>query len=284
MLGGFVAAALLHWFDWRAVFLFGAGVGLTLLPLVLWALPEPLAFLLARRNARTLDNINKLLARCGHDAITALPPADPKTSTPYLAVFSAAQRAATLRVTTINLLFIVTVYYFLSWLPQLIVDAGFSASIATSVSATASLAGVVAAVGFGVLAGFTGLRPLLAATMVGLGIAIAAFGYTPSSLVLLTSVAAVAGIFQFSGIVGLYTMIADAFPPEMRATGTGFVMGIGRICGALSPAIAGALFAVGGGRGEVSLIMGAGAIIAGAIVALPAAQRKDADKMIRTQA
>jgi MFS family permease len=68
-------------------------------------------------------------------------------------------------------------------------------------------------------------------------------------------------------MAGLYTMVAETFPAQMRATGAGFVMGIGRIGAALSPAIAGALFGLGGGRGEVSAMMGLGALLAGLIVA-----------------
>lgn len=267
MFGGFVAAGLLHWFDWRAVFLFGAAVSLVLLPLVLWWLPEPMAFLLARRDDRTLTKVNALLSRYGHEAVDGLPPPPPPAPAAYRAIIGGRQLGATLRITAINLLFITTVYYFLSWLPQLVVGAGFSPSIGTSVSATANFAGVVAAIGFGVAAGRVGLRPLLAAAMVGFGIAVAVFGYTPASLPLLALVAAVAGACQFSCMAGLYTMVAETFPAQMRATGAGFVMGIGRIGAALSPAIAGAVFGLGGGRGEVSAMMGLGALLAGLIVA-----------------
>jgi benzoate transport len=269
MFGGFVAAGLLHWFDWRAVFLFGAAVSLVLLPLVLWWLPEPMAFLLARRDDRTFTKVNALLSRYGHEAVDGLPPPPPPPPAPaaYRAIIGRRQLGATLRITAINLLFITTIYYFLSWLPQLVVGAGFSPSIGTSVSATANFAGVVAAIGFGVAAGRVGLRPLLAAAMVGFGIAVAVFGYTPASLPLLVLVAAVAGACQFSCMAGLYTMVAETFPAQMRATGAGFVMGIGRIGAALSPAIAGALFGLGGGRGEVSAMMGLGALLAGLIVA-----------------
>jgi AAHS family 4-hydroxybenzoate transporter-like MFS transporter len=269
MIGGFIAAALLHRFPWPAVFLFGAGLAAVLLPMVLLWLPEPLAFPMARRNARSLDRVNLFLARCGHAPVAELPPAEPPAPAPYRAIFGRGQAAATLRITAVNLLFIISVYYFLSWLPQLVADAGFSAATATSLSATSSLVGVAACLGFGVLAGWLKLRPLVATTMIAMGLSLAVFGFTPASLVLLTCSAALVGVFLFSGIVGLYSTIADTFAPQMRTTGTGFVMGVGRAGGALAPLIAGSLFAWGLGRGEVSLAMGVGAVLAGLLVLLP---------------
>lgn len=268
--GGFVAAVLLHWFDWPAVFLFGAVLALLLLFVVALWLPEPLAFLVERRNDGTLGRVNTLLARFGLPAIAALPPIpDAPKSSPYRAIFARGQRAATLRITAVNLLFIMTVYYVLSWMPQMVADSGFSPSIATMVAALASLGGIISCILVGIVAPRVNLRTLVASLMIGLGIATPIFGFTPPSLPLLALMGVIAGGFLYSGITGLYALIVDTFEPRMRATGVGFVMGVGRAAGALAPLIAGTLFAIGAGRGEVSAALGAGALIAGLIVYAP---------------
>ena len=69
------------------------------------------------------------------------------------------------------------------------------------------------------------------------------------------------------GIVGLYTLLAIAFPTHLRATGTGIVIGAGRGGAALAPIIAGYLFQHGMGLQAVSIIMGCGALI-GAVTLL----------------
>jgi MFS family permease len=264
--GGFAAAVLLHYFSWPAVFLFGAGAALLLLPLVVFWLPEPLAFLLARRDSGSLQRVNALLARCNLPAIAELPPIAEKQSAPYRAIFSAGQRAETVRITAVNLLYLMTVYYVLSWMPQMVADAGFSASAGTALSATASLTGAVVCILISLAAPQIRLRALGAAMMVGLGIATALFGYTPPSLVLLAAMAALIGGFLYTGIFGLYATIVDTFEPGMRATGVGFVMGVGRGASALAPAIAGALFELGAGRDIVSAALALLAFAAGLLM------------------
>jgi len=93
--------------------------------------------------------------------------------------------------------------------------------------------------------------------MAGLSVATVVFGYTPPSLILLVAMAGLLGGFLYTGIFGLYATIVDTFDPGMRATGVGFVMGVGRGASALAPAIAGGLFEFGAGRGLVSTMIGA---------------------------
>jgi len=74
-------------------------------------------------------------------------------------------------------------------------------------------------------------------------------------------------------VSGLYTIIAYAFPTHVRATGTGFVIGVGRGGAILAPAIAGYLMQSGIDAGtapatylaSTAMIMGLGSLI-GAIV------------------
>lgn len=67
-------------------------------------------------------------------------------------------------------------------------------------------------------------------------------------------------------MVGLYAIFAEAFPTEVRASGTGFVIGIGRGGAALSPIIAGMLFANGASLPSVALMMGLGSTVAAAAI------------------
>jgi len=266
-LGGFAAAALLRTMDWPAVFLLGAALAALLFPFVLWLLPEPLTFLLERRDERSLARVNSLLVRCGHRPIDALPPPLVKsTGAPYKLIFAPIQRFATLQITAVNFLFVMTVYYFWSWLPQMVADAGFDASTGAAISAIASLAGVFGAIALGLLASYYSLRNLVVVSTLGLGLATAAFGFMPNSLILLATMAAVTGGFLVAGTAGLFTTIANTFEPHMRATGTGFVIGIGRGGSALAPAVAGLLFAFGAERAEVSTALGACAVLAGLVL------------------
>ena len=106
-------------------------------------------------------------------------------------------------------------------------------------------------------------RILAVISILGLGLWVIAFGSVPPSREALIIIALLAGSCVATATVGLYVTAADAFEPRVRATGTGFIIGMGRVGSALSPSLAGGLFALGGQRGGVSTAIGACAVIAG---------------------
>ncbi|WP_375402991.1 MFS transporter [uncultured Sphingomonas sp.] len=267
--GGFIAAVLLRFYDWRAVFLFGSGMALLLLPAVLRWLLEPPEFLIERPGEPSLFRLNDYLFRCGVDPVDALPaPTRRSTETAYSAIFAREQRGTTLMITAVNFLYTTTVYFVLSWMSQIVADAGFSASTATALAALAALAGVFAQLFVGVASARAGRRMLVPAVMLAAAGTTALFGFVPASLVPLASMAALLGAFIYGGIAGLYAAIVTSFPTRMRATGVGFVLGIGRGAGALAPAVAGALFAGGFALGVVSGVLALGALAAGLLLAV----------------
>ena len=266
-IGGFAAALLLYRFDWPSVFLLGACATIVLLPVILLWLPESPAFLATRTGPDALGRLNRLRARFGQPALDVMPPRRreaPRAS--YRAIFARGQAGATVMITLVNLLFVMTVYYVLSWLPQMVADIGRTPAFATTVSALAAFVGSLACVLIGLFASAVPHRVIVPIHMIGLGVATAIFGFVPGTTAMLLASAAVLGIFLYGGILGLYGMIVDAFVPEVRATGAGFVMGIGRAGAAIAPALAGFLFAEGASRGLVSIALAAGALMAGLIV------------------
>src|SRR3546814_606194 len=176
-IGGFAAAALLQYFSLHAVFSLGAGMAVILLAAALIWLPEPPAFLIAKRPANALERLNIYLKRCKMASVSALPcTAEQKAGNiSYREIFADGQWRDTLRVTAVNLLFILSVYYILSWMPQLVADLGHSESFATLTSALACATGVVACVMLGMFGTSIPLRWLAGTQMVGLALAIMAF-------------------------------------------------------------------------------------------------------------
>ena len=88
--------------------------------------------------------------------------------------------------------------------------------------------------------------------------------------------------FTNAAIVGYYAAFARGFPAYARATGTGFVLGIGRAGAAGSPIIAGSLFTWLGNDEllTVSAIMSIGAILgAGLFLDAADARRREAARL-----
>lgn len=268
VVGGLLAAWLLPNFGWEAIFFAGSAGALVMLPLVVWLLPESLAFLLTRGGAENLPRVNAVLARFGQPPVDALPEARPVERRGYAAVFAPAQRGATIWLTSANMLFVMATYYVLSWLPQMVADAGFSAADASRISAISSLSGVVGGVLLGLAGNHGGLRWLVSGAVAGLGLSALAFGLVPDSLPLLTLTGAICGFFLFGAAAGLYATLATTYADEARASGTGFVVGVGRVSSAVAPLLAGWLFSVGLSRGEVSAAFGALAVAAALVLLL----------------
>lgn len=269
MIGGFAAAFLLRHFGWEAVFLFGALASLTALPVILLWLPESPAFLLTGRAPGSLDRMNRLLAKCGHPPLAALP-AQPeqKPRAPYREIFSGDQLIPTLWITTANFLFMTATYYFLTWMPQIVADKGFDPASASAMSAIANLFGVASCILLGITALYFPLKRLVTGLALAMGCAVIAFGFAPADHGWLVFTAGMVGICLFGGTTGIYTLIANTFEPRMRVTGGGFAMGMGRVAGALAPTIAGLLFGAGFSLELISIILGGCALLSGLLLRL----------------
>lgn len=275
VVSGLVATVLLQRFEWPAVFLFGAGLAAVMLLVVLVALPEPLAVLLDRRDARSLGRVNALLARFRMPPVESLPPPSARTaSVPYRAIFLPGQRGVTVRITAVYMLFMVTGYFVLSWIPQMSVDGGLSPSAGSLVLTVLNGAAVVTCLIVGGVASRLRLAWLVAGMLGGLGLATAVFGHAPSDFLALAVMAAIVGVFFQGAIVGFYALAVRSFTPGTRATGMGFVTGMGRIASVAGPSGAGALFQLGAGRGVVCAALGSAAILGGILVALPVAAKR----------
>lgn len=262
--GGLLAAALLRHYGWQAVFAAGALGALVMIPAVSLLLPESIAYLMSRKVS--LERLNSVLARCGQPPLDAWPVAGKVAKRGYSAVFAPGQAGATFWLVGVTMLFTFPVYFVLSWLPQMIAEAGFASSTASLASAVASMAGVVGGLLLGWHAQRGGLRWLTSGGMVGLGLATGLFGVTPPALPMLMGMAAACGFFLFGASCGSYATVATTFSDQARAAGSGFVSGAGRVSSAIAPAAAGWLFAAGFDRAIVSTIFGGFAIAAGAIL------------------
>lgn len=267
VIGGFGAAAILKAATWHWVFFAGSIAGALLFVLVLLTLPESPTFLIAKRAHGALERTNGVLSRLGHPAISELPAAVDRERTRYRALFEPGLRPIVLRLTAVAILIATASYYILNWMPQMVVDAGFTPAQGSLVSAQSGMIGFLGGVVFAVFASRFPPTRVAAAAMTGGALALAAVGLVPPVLNLFVLSAGVLG-FCLAGTTGMmYTILANTFPAGLRASGMGFVMGVMRIASAAGPALAGLMFAQGMTRAGVSLIFAVGPLVAAVLVA-----------------
>jgi AAHS family 3-hydroxyphenylpropionic acid transporter len=149
----------------------------------------------------------------------------------------------------------------LNWLPTLVVDRGNPPALGSSASVAFNVAAVVGSLVLGAFSNSGAWRrPLpiallvVAASMAGL-----AFAETPATILALS---AVAGFLVVSSQFVLYAVSPTLYPEQVRATGAGGVVAVGRIGAIVGPLLAGQLRAAGVTPGAVFLAMVPVALVA----------------------
>ncbi len=267
-IGGVVASVVLKSNDWHWVFLIGAIAGGVITLLAAALLPESPSFLVTQRPKNALQRLNRVLAQLGHPPVAELPAKQKQEAVSYRALFSHGRGSDSLRFIACIVLVIVGGYYIMNWLPQIVTTLGFEPSTASLVASIASLAGVASPLIFGALTTRFDTFKMASLVMFGFGAALIGIGFVPPILGLFVFVACSASFFLSGSAAMVQASMVQTFPPNMRATAIGFVMGLGRVASGLGPYLAGLMFAAGMTRGGVSLSFAALAIVAGLLVGI----------------
>lgn len=267
IIGGVAASEwLLPVYGWRGVFDFGAIVTAALIPIVLIIIPETAAYHAARGN---LAGVNKTLRAFGKLPIDSLPPTAEGAAKPKVTdiLSNPKLRPVTLLLAFGYMFHTITFYYILKFAVQIVADypPGYPPSEAATVLTWANVGGFAGSLIFGFVMGRLGIRwPTALALLIG-SVAVASFGMGRESLSAWQWATIVTGFFTNAAISGYYAAFARGFPAYARATGTGFVLGVGRLGAAGSPIIAGALF---GWLGNDQLLTVSGIMALGSIASL----------------
>lgn len=256
-LGGILAAYLVTEAGWRAVFVCAGLFSLATLPVAYWLLPESLDYLVARRPKNALARANGILARLGLGALDALPESPgaqhgagtPPPAPGGLATIVAPEyrfRSAMIWISFFMTMF--TLYFVLSWTPQILVAAGLPVSHGIGGGVIMNVGGIIGSLVLGFVAGYRGLRQLVAAYMIVSVVCMVAFAFASASLAVLMTLAFVVGFFLYGVMIGLWAVVPQLYPPAIRTTGTGWAIGIGRFGAIAGPYAAGMLMAAGWDR------------------------------------
>lgn len=265
--GGMVASQLLQTHDWRAIFYFGAGLTGILIPAVYFLVPESIHWLTKKQPNKALQKINTALIRMKFPSVEELPQVGPMEEKKSVTrIFSPSLFGVTLILTIGYFLHITTFYFILKWSPKIVADMGFAPALAGQVLVWVSMGGALGAAVFGWLTTRIKLKNLTIIILVLTALFVAIFGRTSADLGQIKLLAAFAGFFGNAGISGLYSMLAIAFPTDVRATGTGFVIGIGRAGAVISPILAGLLLQSGAQLPTLALVMGLGSLLGSLIL------------------
>lgn len=243
MLGGIFAVVLQAEYGWRSVYLVGAILtGLCLLMLLFW-LPESIDFLTSKQPANAEQRLNKIAAKINLKGNWQLPL---KTSTSVKKfalskLFSQQYLRSTLLIWLAFIAIMFSYYFVSSWTPALLKEAGMTTEQSVTVGIMISLGGTCGALVYGLLASKWTARQVLILFTIGSAIMSVVFILSANILWLAMLFGILIGALMNGCISGLYTLNPSIYAADIRGTGVGWSIGVGRIGAILAPTVAGLL-------------------------------------------
>jgi AAHS family 4-hydroxybenzoate transporter-like MFS transporter len=280
-LGGLAAAGLIREYGWQSVFIVGGVLPIIAAVLLAKALPESVRFLVAKGGHE--HTVRRTLARIDSSFVPG-----PKTrfiadgighkKFPVAQLFAGKRALLTCLLWVVFFMSLMDLYFLSNWLPTVINDAGISVSQAAMITAMLQIGGTVGTLVLGRI--FDKMSPFkaLAAIYFCAAAFVVAVGMSTHSILLLVAAIFGAGFCVVGGQIGANALAAKSYPTEIRATGVGWALGVGRIGSIVGPVVGGFLISLQWDLRHVFLLGAAPVFIAGVaalVIAAIGAQGKE---------
>jgi benzoate transport len=264
--GGAITAPLMASYGWQSVFVLAGGCTLLMLvPVLLW-IPESLEYLSRKQPPGALDTINRTLRRIGKQTLAELPETTGNMEKAnVLSLLTRERRMRTLTLWSSVFFCLICLYFLLSWIPKLVIASGLSESMGVYASVSFTAGSTVGTVVLGLLAARFGLSLVISIFLSSAALWMFFFALYSTSLNLLFSLGLLGFLFA-SGYTGLYAIAAKVYPADIRATGVGWAIGLGRFGAVVGPYLGGLLIGAGVSM-EINFMLFSVPIMLGALMA-----------------
>ncbi|WP_180176422.1 MULTISPECIES: aromatic acid/H+ symport family MFS transporter [unclassified Acinetobacter] len=245
-IGGMSSALLGAWlvpqFGWKIMFLL-AGTPLLLLPVIWKFLLESLMYLTVKKETEKAHVIIQKLSP--EQQITAqtefvLNEVKKGDEAPLKALFQQGRSFSTFMFWLAFFMCLLMVYALGSWLPKLMIQAGYSLGASMIFLFALNIGGMIGAIGGGYLADKFHIKKVLTIMFICGASALVLLGFNSPQFVLYALIA-LAGASTIGSQILLYTFVAQYYPSTVRSTGMGWASGIGRIGAIVGPVLTGTL-------------------------------------------
>lgn len=270
-LGGFLAAAIIPHWGWRGVF-FAGGVAPLVLALGLFAMPESVRFMRTRN--WPAEKIAHVLSRFP-EAIVGASPAPtiaPTGTDPHAGgsrmIMSRRFAPGTVMLWIGYFMGLLVFYLQASWLPTLLQRAQFGSSQAASIAALLPLGGVLGTIVCGLMLDrFRPFRVVAWTFAFGSASFLVASHSLASSMSLPAAIFA-AGIFLVGAQSSMLSLAMGFYPTACRATGSAWMLGVGRAGGIVGTLAGGYLLREGLDVQTMMGLLAPATLVAAAAVAI----------------
>ncbi|NAS97679.1 MFS transporter [Pseudomonas syringae pv. actinidifoliorum] len=248
MLAGLTVDQLLHILGWQNLFLIGGALPLLVAGAVVWRLPESVEFLSRKPGNR--DAVKAIIQRLAPE-LTELPASIARArpgvaaSTSLSRLFTGGMWRRTLLLWLPYAMNLLILYFIMSWIPTVLVAAHAPLSLGIRAIILFSLGGVIGSVIQGAMMNRWGAANVLTTEFAGYLAIVLALSQLPVSLYSLFPAMLMLGVLVQGAQAGLNALAAELYPQEIRSTGVGWALGVGRVGSIAGPLFGGLMLAAG---------------------------------------
>ncbi|WP_144529126.1 aromatic acid/H+ symport family MFS transporter [Peribacillus simplex] len=247
-LGGVVASMgamyLIPNFDWRAVVWLGA-LPLIFMPILYKLLPESINYLMTKnKKSKLVDVLNQVNVdgqyTMNDNYVLQEQLKSEMKGFPVKELFKKGRTLSTLMFWIAFFMCLFVMYGLSTWLPKIMGGAGYELGSSLTFLVVLNLGAVFGAIVGGKLADRYGSKRILVTFLVIGFITLTMLSFKPSMIMLYILIAIAGGTTTGTQIV-TNAYVSQYYPNEIRSTGVGWALGIGRIGGILAPTFCGIL-------------------------------------------
>ncbi len=242
VMAALLGAAFTPDFGWQIMF-FIAGIPLFLLPVIWKFLPESLSFIVQQgKQDEARRIVRRLVPEMNVTEKTKflLNQVDTPEAANVVSLFKRGRAMNTLLFWLAFFTCLLTMYALSSWLPKLMMAAGYSMNNSLMFMLAMNIGAVVGIVGGGILADRFHLKPVLMSLGIMGSIVISLLGVESPQPVMYLLVF-LAGAASIGSQMLLYSYVAQYYPLAVRSTGIGWSSAIGRMGAIIGPILIGGL-------------------------------------------
>ena len=246
-LGGFLASWMIPHFGWRSIFYFGGILPLLIGAVMIFMLPESLQFLVLKgrspgKIAAWLKRIDPAMANAAStQPVEFVIPEHAKPGFSFWKLFHDGRATGTILIWVAYFMNLLNLYFLQGWVPTIAKTAGFSTSTAVLMGTMNQVGGFFGALVLGWFVRRSGFAPVLATSFAVAAVTIMLIGYPGMPAPLLFLMVFISGFGVTGGQAGVNAMTGTYYPTELRSTGLGAGLGVGRIGSIVGPELAGDL-------------------------------------------
>jgi AAHS family 4-hydroxybenzoate transporter-like MFS transporter len=191
-----------------------------------------------------------------------------QSSAPVAELFRHGRAATTVLLWVVNFMNLLNLYFLSNWLPTIAKDAGLSTSVAVLVGTALQVGGVIGTVLMGPIIDRIGFFKLLVPSFLVAAVTIVLIGQPGIPLPMLFVVVLITGFCIVGGQPAVNALAGTYYPTNLRSTGIGWSLGVGRIGSIVGPVLGGELIRMNWSNSDIFIAVAVPAAVSAVMLLL----------------